>query len=308
MRAGRDALRLTDLLEAAGLFCGPVPPPVAQRAGARTTPRVPYAVESALRDAAPRVRERVLDPLGRDQGAPRTGRPVPLFLPELTAGPRSAGRPGPRRLAPEARQVDETTCGAAVLAVLRLAGDPAAALALARDPRGARHAFAALQRQIHARARRVWPRRLGTPPWGAAREARFGSVRYTHRVVGRHEPSEGSRAVLRAAVVAAAAGVPVPLYTGGDLGHGATTAVPRHVVLLTAVRDTSAGPIATLYEPSSGAMHALPVDALRGPGGAPGAQASRGRALGGWPHVVWAVLPREEDRSGSAWGHEHDTL
>lgn len=293
MRAEHDALRLTDLLEAAGVFCGPVPPPPpAWRAAPPPAPPVAHAVEVALRGVDPTVRSRVLDPLGREREAPRPGRPVPLLLPELAAGSRPGSRPV--QLAPEARQVDETTCGAAVLAVLRLAGDPASALALARDPQGARHAFAARQRETHARTRRFWPRGLGTPPWGAAREARYGAVRYTHRVVGGREPSEGSRAVLRAAVAAASAGIPVPLYTGGDLGHGVTTAVPRHVVLLTAVQEAGGGPTATLYEPSSGALHALPVDALRSADGAPRAQASRRRALGGWPHVVWAVLPREE--------------
>ncbi|WP_407318586.1 hypothetical protein UQW22_18080 [Isoptericola halotolerans] len=288
MRARHDAQRLTDLLEAVGLFCGPVP---RLPAGARTAPHVPYPVESALRGIDPVVRARVLDPLGRAQEAPRPGRPVPVLLPELVGATRPGARP--TLLAPEARQVDETTCGAAVLAMLRLAGDPAAALALARDPRGARHAFAALQRATQARTRRVWPRRLGTPPWGAARAARYGPVRHTHRVVGSGEPSVGPRAVLAAAVAAASAGIPVPLYTGGDLGHGATTAVPRHVVLLTAVRTGPTGSTATLYEPSSGALHAVPVDALRSVDGAP-RQPSRRRALGGWPHVVWAVLPREE--------------
>ncbi|MCK0116904.1 hypothetical protein MWU57_07640 [Isoptericola sp. S6320L] len=296
MRVRHDAQRLTDLLEAVGLFCGPVPQ---LSVGAPPAPRVPYPVESALRDADPAVRARVLDPLGRDREPPRPGRPDPLLLPELTGAARPGA--GPTPLAPEARQVDETTCGAAVLVMLRLAGDPAAALALARDPRGAGPAFAALQRATQLRTRRVWPRRLGTPPWGAARAAQYGPWRYTHRVVGSREPSAGPRAVLRAAVDAASAGIPVPLYSGGDLGHGATAAVPRHVVLLTAVRQTVVGPTATLYEPSSGALHAVPVDALRGAGGAPRAQASRRRALGGWPHVVWAVLPSEERREGPAW-------
>jgi hypothetical protein len=288
-----DALRLTDLLEAAGVFCGPVPPtPSGWRAAAAVRPPVPHPVEVALRGAHPQVRSRVVDLLGRERPAPRPDRPVPLLLPELAAVSRSGSRPV--RLAPQARQVDETTCGAAVLAVLRLAGDPAAALALARDPRGAGHGFAALQRDTHARTRRVWPRRLGTPPWGAAREARYGSVRYTHRVVGSQEPSEGSHAVLQAAVTAAAAGIPVPLYTGGDLGRGLATAVPRHVVLLAGVRESDDGPTATLYEPSSGALHALPVAALAGGAGDGRTQGARRRALGGWPHVVWAVLPREE--------------
>ncbi|WP_344006621.1 hypothetical protein, partial [Isoptericola halotolerans] len=258
----------------------------------------------------PEARARVLDPLGRDGDVPRPGRPAPLLLPELVPGlpgGPTAGRPGS-----PARQVDATTCGAAVLVMLRLAGDAASALALAVDPRGAWEAFARRQREVHARARRLWPGRLGTPPWGAAREARYGPlrgkrpgagpVRYTHRVVRRSEPPEGPRSVLAAALASAGAGIPVPLYTGGDLRGGVSTAVPRHVVLLTAVRPTDAGPVATVYEPSSGALHAVPVDALRAPGTDDADRVARRRALGGWPHVVWALLPREERGSGTAWG------
>ncbi|WP_277209047.1 hypothetical protein [Isoptericola croceus] len=283
MGAGVGALRLTDLLAAARLFAGPVPhlrdvPPAG--------PQVPHLVEVALRAVDPHVRAQVLDPLGRRRAVPSLGRPAPLLLPELfpaAPGGASAG----------ARQVDATTCGAAVLVLLRLAGDPESALALARAPGGARQAFASMQRETHARTRRWWPQALGTPPWGAAREARYSSVRYTHRVVGARDPSQGPRGVLAAAVAAAAAGVPVPLYTGGDLRRGPAAAVPRHVVLLADVRDVAGRATVTLYEPSSGALHAMPTDALRGPGGGPRAERARLRALGGWPHVVWAVLPRE---------------
>lgn len=262
VRGRFETLRLTDLLAAVRLFRGPVP------------------AATAAPDAGPEVRMAVPDLLGRRQATPQVGRPVPLLLP--------GSQPS------VARQVDATTCGAAVLVLLRLAGDPAEALTLARHPGGAAHRFAALQRETHSRARRWWPRSLGTPPWGAAREARYGPVRYTHRVIGRHRAS-GRDDVLRAALAAASAGIPVPLYTGGDLGRGATTAVPRHVVLLTAVRESEAGSTATLYEPSSGALHAVPAEALVaspvGPGADPRTTTARLRALGGWQHVVWALLP-----------------
>ncbi|MFE7408809.1 hypothetical protein, partial [Isoptericola sp. NPDC057559] len=224
----------------------------------------------------------VLDPLGRDAPMPAPGRPRALTL------PAAEGVVAP------ARQVDERSCGPAVLALLRLAGDPRRALELSRWPEGAAAAFAAQQRALHrqathgARGVPVWPAALGTPPWGAARVARYGRVRYAHRVVG----GRSAPGVLGAALAAAAAGVPVPLYTGGDLARGAATAVPRHVVLLTAVR----GGLATLYEPSSGRLHAVPRAALEAAGGTRRAPAT-GRlpeaALGGWPHVVWALLPRD---------------
>jgi len=237
---------------------------------------VPGDLAGALDALAGPARAWVLDPLGRDAPPPAPGRPRTLALPAAEGV-----------LAP-ARQVDERTCGAAVLSLLSLAGDPRRAVELARWPTGPAAAFAGLQRQWHARTTHgpwglpSWPAALGTPPWGAAREARYGRVRYTHRVVG----GRGARGVLAAAVDAAAAGAPVPLYTGGDLARGVGTAVPRHVVLLTAVR----GGLATLYEPSSGRLHAVPVATLADPR----ADARlRTPALGGWPHVVWALLPRD---------------
>jgi len=269
-------LRATDVLALVGAFGGPVPvPPPAGRFG---RPAVPDDLLPALDALAPAVRARVLDPLGRHEPPPVQGRPRTLAL------PAAAGV-----LAP-ARQVDERTCGAAVLAMLRLAGDPRHALELSRWPAGAATAFAAQQHALHARATRTarglpaWPAALGTPPWGAARVARYGRVRYTHRVVG----GPTAPAVLGAAVEAAAAGVPVPLYTGGDLAGGVSAAVPRHVVLLTTVRRA----VATIYEPSAGRLHAVPVAALVAGRGI-GDDQPLAPALGGWPHVVWALLPRD---------------
>ncbi|SKC52777.1 hypothetical protein [Krasilnikoviella flava] len=272
------ALRLSDALARLGMFAGPLPAPAP--AGRFARPEPPADLVAALDALAPALRARVLDPLGRDAPSPVPGRPRTLSLPS------DEGVVAP------ARQVDERTCGSAVLTMLALAGDPRQALELSRRPRGAAASFAAAQRALHARTTRgpgglpAWPAGLGTPPWGAARVARYGRVRYTHRVVGGRSAPQ----VLVAAAGAAAAGVPVPLYTGGDLSRGAATAVPRHVVLLTAVR----GGLATLYEPSAGRLHAVPVAGLLAPGG-PGSGARRllAPALGGWPHVVWALLPRD---------------
>jgi len=267
-------LRLTDVLASLGAFAGPVPLP--PPAGRFDRPEVPADLAPALATLAPAVRARVLDPLGRGEPPPAPGRPRTLSL------------PGAEVDAP-ARQVDERTCGAAVLAMLRLAGDPRRALEVCRWPAGAAAAFVVAQRELHARAVRGpggvpwWPAALGTPPWGAARAARYGRVRYSHRVVG----GRTARRVLGAAVEAVARGVPVPLYTGGDLARGVSTAVPRHVVLLTAVHDG----VATLYEPSSGRLHAVPIPALVAAGREGGDRRLLTAALGGWPHVVWALLP-----------------
>lgn len=286
MAAIWEQLRLTDLLSAVGAFAGRAPslPP-----GSFDRPDVPDDVAAALAELPEPVRRGVLDPLDRDREPGTTGRPVPLLLPSLTVG------------AARARQVDASTCGSAVLAMLALAGDARLALRLARavDPASA---FGALQRSVKRATNRTvdgvpaWPSDLGTPPWGAARVARYGKVRYTHRVVS--EPGRAgvgrSGNVWSAVLDAVRAGVPVPLFTGGDLGHGLRTAVPRHVVLLTAVGRADGQDVARIYEPSSGAVHTVPFGVL-GVGGASDSvavvRAARLAALGGWPHVTWALLP-----------------
>lgn len=229
-----------------------------------------------------------------------------------------------------ARQVDGTTCGAAVLGMLAAAGDPALAywLVTGRAPDGvlppeltgldltdppaphdpdapewfrtpdgrAAHADATgeeaaaarwglLQAALHRRstARTLgplpWPRALGTPPWGAARLARFPGVAYRSVLVDDTRTSEVDD-VLARVDSALDRGVPVPLYSGGDLADGLGAAVPRHVVL--AVGRTDDG--YRVYEPGAGAV--LPVEraALREPAGpVPG--------LGSWTHLAWALLP-----------------
>ncbi|WP_435735384.1 hypothetical protein V5D56_10970 [Cellulosimicrobium sp. PMB13] len=263
------------------------------------------------------ARHEVVDPFGRGPSLARTDGPAvrPLVL---------GGAP--------ARQVDGTTCGSAALALLAAAGDPVLALWLVTGvvlddastastgtgadpvpgppaagdrppgdgpPGRAEHRWRGLQQVVKARTGRralgpfPWPGALGTPPWGAARTARYAGVRFTHHVV---DGDRGS-SVLDAALDAAAHGVPVPLFTGGDLSAGVAAAVPRHVVLLVAADAASPEHIATadeprvrrcwVYEPSSGAVHRLDAAHL-----AAGAEvAAVRRALGGWPHVVWAVLP-----------------
>ncbi|MCC2310153.1 hypothetical protein [Cellulomonas chengniuliangii] len=217
-----------------------------------------------------------------------------------------------------ARQVDETACGAAVLAMIAAHADPAVALWLVtgdvpgrRPPvleglgssTGPAGRLAGLQAALHVRSTRravlgvlPWPTALGTPPWGAARVAselgaRAGGQRstsYRSVMLDDTRPDEigGMLARVRCAL---AQGVPVPLYTGGDTSDGWAAAVPRHVVLLTGL-DTAADTAETaglrVYEPSSGREHVLAEHALLD-GGAPRA------AYGGWSHVCWALLPAQ---------------
>jgi hypothetical protein len=288
----RTDLRLSDLVARVGLFSGAIPavPASGRRlvgaavAGSDGLPSVPAEVAEALDGLSEASRRSVLDPLARGGGAGRVGVPARLSLPFLDA-------PGSGASSAPARQVDETTCGSAVLAMLAMAGDPGLALRVAREPE---QRFAELQRRLHRASARKgpvpWPRRYGTPPWAAARVARYDGVRFTHRVVGRGAAGEAVRA---AAVTAAASGVPVPLFSGGDLAGGWQTAVPRHVVLLTTVQDAGGQSLAQMYEPSSATLHTVPTTVLLAPDRARAAdRAVLTAALGAWPHVVWAVLPR----------------
>ena len=167
---------------------------------------------------------------------------------------------------------------------VELAGATDAALAgLAGASAEAR--FAAVHRVLRRRTSRgavlglPWPPRYGTPPWTAARTARFGGVRYRQVVL-----DDTDRPHLDAVLVrvehALRRGVPVPLYTGGDTSRGWDTALPRHVVLVVGF-----GPAAfEVWEPGAGRVLPIGRSALLDGGRHP--------ALGGWDHLVWALLPQ----------------
>ncbi|GAA4417262.1 hypothetical protein GCM10023169_13160 [Georgenia halophila] len=221
-------------------------------------------------------------------------------------------------------QTDGTTCGSTVLLMLAATGDPVLARwletgELAEDlpahrippeiPRApgpgldvARLASTAdrltaaqqhIQRRTSARALRLlpWPPALGTPPWTAAREARFPGVRYQHLPLD--DAAAATAPLLAAAHEATLGGTPVPLYAGGDLGRGVTTAVPRHVVLAVPPParaknrgyDGAGNPVLHLYEPAGGDVHQVPVADLLG-------RTAPHAALGHWTHVCWLLLPR----------------
>ena len=228
------------------------------------------------------------------------------------------GLPGPSRravldpvraLARAGRQSDGTTCGSSVLTMLAASGDPTLALwlatgrllavgrpvelrnapserlaALAHGPAESR--FGAVQRVLKQRTNRgallglPWPAHLGTPPWGAVRAARFVDVDFTHHMLDDTDRPDLD-AVLAAVARSVDHGVPVPLYSGGDSSRGVSAALPRHVVL--AVGRTEDG--LALWEPSAGKVERVTnARLLAGTGPV--------RALGGWSHLVWAVLPR----------------
>ncbi|ACQ81182.1 hypothetical protein Bcav_2937 [Beutenbergia cavernae DSM 12333] len=224
--------------------------------------------------------------------------------------PLRGGRTGTIRLGGAvARQLSPVTCGASVLLMLAAAGDPDLAAWLVAGSRSgvrppelsmlaphelaepsAERRLALAQRSVHERARRdavaglPWPRRFGTPPWGAAREARFRGVRYTDVVVDDTDVA-ATRAVLETVRAANDLGIGVPLYTGGDVASGWDTALPRHVVLAVPAPSAPAGQL-RLYEPGRGAVVAIEAEELLG-------RRRPHAALGGWTHVAWAVLPVE---------------
>ena len=66
------------------------------------------------------------------------------------------------------RQRDGVTCGPSVAVMAGALLDPDRHAALAEPESGAA-LFAAEQLRVHADVNRIWPRRLGTTPWGMAR-------------------------------------------------------------------------------------------------------------------------------------------
>ncbi|WP_062461477.1 hypothetical protein [Demequina soli] len=204
-----------------------------------------------------------------------------------------------------ARQVDQTTCGAATMGVMLMVGDPFVALWVATgrslagyDTPEAMHAEAegyetltveerwhALQRIIHAQTTSsalgpvAWPRSLGTPPWKVDDSTRFAGLRFRGSLVDDSSPA-ALAPLLAHARRALADGIPVPMFTSGDSSLGLDSVIPRHVVLL--VADTGDGFL--VYEPGTGTVLPLADVDLR-------PDAGRLPALGNWSRASWLVLP-----------------
>jgi hypothetical protein len=160
------------------------------------------------------------------------------------------------------RQRDGVSCGPAVAVVAGALLDPGYAAEVG-DPSW----FAGEQRRVHAAANRLWPRALGTTPWGMARaiserSARHG-VRYGWRLL---RPRDAMADV----GLAVRAGWPVAMLVGN--------AIPRHWVLI-AEWDAD---VLRCFEPSSGAVAPVPRSAV-----------VRSNLVGlGFPRAFAFVLPR----------------
>ena len=178
-----------------------------------------------------------------------------------------AGDTGPVQQSP-------VTCGSACLTVARMHVDPQFASwvrAGIPNPPGSPEGstpgerFAAYERIVMQRTnsllpggRRLnvpWPRRFGTPPWGARRELEYGAARrgtlYTVDVLRPDSRSDliGSFDTL---VDVVAEGEPALLYVGN-------AAMPRHVVL---VLPGDGDRMLDVYDPGSGRVSHLRRDAV----------------------------------------------
>jgi hypothetical protein len=202
-------------------------------------------------------------------------------------------------------QVDQTTCGAAVLAMTLMISDPFVALwvttgrlladyvpaevvpmeDVGRSLRSTQARWHELQRSLHAASTRravaglSWPRALGTPPWRLDNMMRVAGLNFDAVMVDDASPADVA-AMASHAAAALRESIPVPMYTGGDLRMGLGAVIPRHVVLLTSFSDG----VFMVYEPSSGERRELPYELWLEDG-------TVRPALGLWNRISCLVLP-----------------
>ena len=183
------------------------------------------------------------------------------------------------------------TCGSACLTVARMLVDPTFASwvrtgepRLPGSPTGATEGerFAAYERVVMRRTNSIfapgqapilpWPRRLGTPPWGALRELERGASRrgtqYTLDVLRPDDEAE-LVAAFDTLVDVVAEGEPALLYVGNAL-------LPRHVVL---VLPGDGDRMLDVYDPGTGRVDHLRRDTV----------VQRRLRLSGWD-VPWVAV------------------
>lgn len=231
---------------------------------------------------------------------------LPLTVREVIRIPTGPGVGDVKLGATLAQQVDQTTCGAAVMAMMLMMGDPLVAAwvmtgrqfgdylppevrrvsAAGSTARTIEQRWHGLQRVLHRETTRhgllvgPWPRSLGTPPWRVDNQTRFAGVAFRGAIL-----DDASADAVTAAVAHASAalrdGIPVPMYTSGDSRLGLDTVVPRHVVLLVGRNESGF----LVYEPGAGRVVPLADARLYGLG-------PREAAYGNWTRAAWLVLPR----------------
>jgi hypothetical protein len=146
---------------------------------------------------------------------------------------------------PQLRQTDAVTCGPSVALMAGVLMDRHRRAALTEQA-----LFAAAQVRLHAELNRLWPRRLGTTPWAMARA--ISAQGSTAGVPYRWRLFRGQRDSLADVTSAVADGRPVAMLVG--------RIIPRHWVLIV----DAAGQTLSCYEPSSGDVRTVDLDAIRG--------------------------------------------
>ena len=174
------------------------------------------------------------------------------------------------------RQRDGVTCGPSVALVAGALLDSGRRAALA-EPESGPAWFAAEQLRVHAEVNRIWPRRLGTTPWGMASaltaQGSTVGVCYRWRLFRRRDR-------LADVLSAVANDRPVAMLVGRF--------IPRHWVLIV----DAVGDRLQCYEPSSGEVRAVDVIAVR-----------RARLTRlGYPRPFAFVLPRSNECSPGSTG------
>jgi hypothetical protein len=148
------------------------------------------------------------------------------------------------------RQRDGTTCGPSVAVMTGALLDPVRQAALAEPESGAA-LFASEQLRVHAEVNRIWPRRLGTTPWGMARA--LTAMGATAGVCYRWRLFRGRRDGLEDVVAAVGGGRPVAMLIGR------AQALRGHWVLFVDVVHDAL----SCYEPSSGEVRPVDIAAVR---------------------------------------------
>ncbi len=190
-------------------------------------------------------------------------------------------------------QQSAVTCGSACLTVARMLVDPSFASWIRTGqphppgaPRGRTEAerFAAYESLVQRRTNGLWgaggrlnvpwPRRLGTPPWGAKAELEHGAalrgIRYAVEVL-RPDADGDLRRGFDELVDVVADGAPGLLYVG-------SAALPRHVVL---ILPGDGDRMLDVYDPASGRVDHFRRDAM----------VERRLGLSGWDVAWFAVRP-----------------
>jgi hypothetical protein len=189
------------------------------------------------------------------------------------------------------RQQSNVTCGSACLTVARMLVDPAFAHwvatgkgALPGSPGGGspQERFAAYERVVHRRTNTFtlargglnlpWPRRLGTPPWGAKNELELGAAKQGTAygiTVLRSLPQARLVEVFDRLNAVVSDGTPALLYVGSET-------LPRHVLL---ILPGNGDDRLDVYDPADGSVRARGVRSF----------ATHDLGLSGWD-VPWFVV------------------